>query len=82
MHGKSDLVLGKFEMVMGAAGIALIKHGTIQAALMAACDAAGIHDSYLTADRLRHQIGWKASKMKHYHSASRIATLVIGGSNE
>ncbi len=76
MPGNSELVLGKFEMAMGAAGIAFIKHGTIQAALMAACDSVGIHDSYLTADRLRHQIGWKANKMKHYHNAKRIGRLV------
>ena len=75
MPVKVELALTREERATQAAGSALSKHGTIQAALMAACDAVGMHDSYLTADRLRHQIGWKANKMKHYHNAKRIGRL-------
>jgi len=52
MHVKTNLILTKEERAIGAAEIALLQHTTIQAALMAACDAVGIGDSYLTADRL------------------------------
>jgi len=73
---KAALVLSREERAIQAAEIAFLQHGTIQAALMAACDAVGIHDSYITADRLRYQIGNKEAKMKHYYSARRIGKLV------
>jgi len=76
MHVKTNLILTKEERAIGAAEIALLQHTTIQAALMAACDAVGIGDSYLTADRLRHHIGWKESKMRYYYNAGRIGRLV------
>jgi len=76
MPVKAELALTKEERATQAAGSALTQHGTIQAALMAACDAVGIHDSYLTADKLRNRIGWKETKMKHYRNAKRIGKLV------